>query len=535
LKFPSANAIERLSWPVRTLLGCAIAALSVGLTYAIPPLRAFPLLLAFPTVVLCAWFFGMAGGFGCALVDVALVDALLTKAQLRFSSGVGTESVRLGLFVVLSTLVGVLIRRSADQRAELRHQELTRSLLLEQAQRQMAEERARAGEALRERDEVLQIALEANGMGLWVWDLETNRMQRSDEVYRMVGCEPGAFGPEPVAWLEYVHPEDQEGLKAAFTQVLEGKGDYHHQYRVRWPDGSLHWLESQGKCQRDSDGRATRIVGVMADVTHRKRTEEAMLRAEKLAVAGRLAASVAHEINNPLEAVANLLYLITLTESTEQAQAHARSALDELLRVSLITQSTLKFHRQSGLPRITMLSEIVEAVVALFRGRLIAAAIDLNVKVVDEVAIACMPSEAQQIFANLMANSIEAMQKSGKLRIRLRQSRDWRNENIKGMRVTFSDTGVGMDSATMERIFEPFFTTKTETGTGLGMWVVAQLVDRHGGSIAVRSTPRYGASGTTVSVFLPTERTAMVGVELDALPGAQLTVDLAVYDPVAPN
>ena len=93
-----------------------------------------------------------------------------------------------------------------------------------------------------------------------------------------------------------------------------GARDYHRQYRVLWPDGSVHWLESDGKCQRDAEGRVTRIVGVMTDITHRKRTEEAILRAEKLAVAGRLAASVAHEINNPLEAIANMLYLITMTE-----------------------------------------------------------------------------------------------------------------------------------------------------------------------------------------------------------------------------
>jgi two-component system CheB/CheR fusion protein len=257
-------------------------------------------------------------------------------------------------------------------------------------------------------------------------------------------------------------------------------------------------------------------MGVVTDVTHRKQAEDAMLRAEKLAVAGRLAASVAHEINNPLEAVTNLLYLITMSGTAEEARAHARSALDELLRVSLITQSTLKFHREQGTPKITMLSEVVDGVIGMFRPRLTVSGITVDVLATNEIAIACMPSEAQQIFANLIANSIEAMPQGGKMVIRLRPSRDWREWSVEGIRVTLCDSGVGMDRATMRRIFEPFFTTKAETGTGLGMWVVAQLVERHGGNVRVWSRQRYGASGTVFSIFLPTALvSAMEGVEVE--------------------
>ena len=225
---------------------------------------------------------------------------------------------------------------------------------------------------------------------------------------------------------------------------------------------------------------------------------------------------MAHEINNPLEAVTNLLYLITLCETAEEAHKQARQALDELLRVSLITQSTLKFHRQQGMPKITMLSEVIESVIALFRPRLNAAGIKVDVRAANEVAIACMPSEAQQIFANLIANAIEASTQGGKLMIRLRPSRNWRDRSLEGMRVTICDTGVGMDRAIQRRIFEPFFTTKPETGTGLGMWVVAQLVERHGGNIRVWSTQRYGASGTAFSIFLPTTHAAGTdGIEVE--------------------
>jgi two-component system, chemotaxis family, CheB/CheR fusion protein len=242
---------------------------------------------------------------------------------------------------------------------------------------------------------------------------------------------------------------------------------------------------------------------VMADITQRKQADEALLRAEKLAVAGRLAASVAHEINNPLEAIANLLYLITVSESAEQARTQASEALDELMRVSLMTQSTLKFHRESGMPRLTMLSEVLESVLTMFRGRLRTMSVEVKVDAQREFPIACMPSEAQQIFANFIANSIEAIQKSGRIVIRLRPSCDWRTRDIPGMRVTFYDNGPGIDRSTLSHIFEPFFTTKPETGTGLGLWVVAELVERHKGSVHVRSSQKPGACGTVFSIFLP--------------------------------
>jgi two-component system CheB/CheR fusion protein len=240
-----------------------------------------------------------------------------------------------------------------------------------------------------------------------------------------------------------------------------------------------------------------------------------MLRTEKLAVAGRLAASVAHEINNPLEAVANLLYLITFAETANVAQEWAQQALDELMRVSLITQQTLKFHRQAGAPQTTKLSEVIQAIMALFRGRMRSAQIDVQLRVKgEEASIECMPGEVQQIFANLISNAIDAMPRGGRLVIRIRRSHNWRDRMTEGMRVILCDTGTGMDRATMYRIFEPFFTTKAETGTGLGMWVVAQLVERHGGQVRVWSMQRAESGATAITVFLPLVSGAKPAVRL---------------------
>jgi PAS domain S-box-containing protein len=503
LKLPRAAMIERLPWAVRALLGCCAAGAAVTLTYTMTPLRAFPLLLAFPTVILSAWFLGMWGGVFCAITEAILVDEFLTKAQERFSLGNAREELRLTVFLTITIVLGWTIRRLAEQRAQFSTQELEQRLSLANTQRQLAEERAHASEALRDRDALLQMALQANGMGLWIWDLKQGTVHWSEEVYRMIGREPGSFEPQTEAWLQFVHWEDRDGVNEAMQQTREGGTDYHRQYRVLWPDGTVRWLESQGKCQRDGEGQATRVVGVLADVTHRKRAEDAMLRSEKLAVAGRLAASVAHEINNPLEAVSNLLFLITMTESAVTAREHASQALDQLMRVSLITQQTLKFHRQAGAPSITRLSEILESVLALFRSKLTAADIAVEVRAEREVEVSCMPSETQQIFANLVSNAIDAMPRGGRIVARLRPSRDWRDRKTMGMRVTVCDSGFGMDRATMRKIFEPFFTTKADTGTGLGMWVVAQLVERHHGQVRVWSRQGRRGSGTAFSIFLP--------------------------------
>ncbi len=506
MKLPSASALERLPWFVRASLGLCTAVFAVALTYTISPLRAFPLLLAFPTVILSSWFFGMEGGIACAVADVVLVDAFLTREQSRFALGNGTEWVRMAVFLGVSTTLGWMVRRFADRRSELRNRDLQQRLVLADTERRLAEERASASEALSRHHDELQLALRAHGMGLWAWDIQTGTIEWTDEVYRLLGHQPGSITPSLNAWFDAIHREDLKHVKESMARDLESGSEFSSQFRIVRPEGSIRWIESHSTCRRDAEGRALRLIGVLADVTHRKHSEEAMLRAEKLAVAGRLAASVAHEINNPLEAIANLLYLITITSTAPETLAHAQRALEELMRVSLVTQSTLKFHRQPGAPQITRLSEVLDSVLVLFRARLQAAEIHLEVRVFGEAPIACMPGEAQQVFANLVSNAIDATPRGGKLQIRLRPSRDWRDHTVRGMRMTFADSGAGMDRATMRRIFEPFFTTKLDTGTGLGLWVVAQLVERHRGEIRVWSSPRPPASGTVFSLFLPLGR-----------------------------
>lgn len=519
MSFPRALGIERLPWPARALLGCVAAALAMLLTYAVAPLRAFPLLFAFPTVVFACWYLDLAGGLACACTSTVLVDLFLTKQEMHLALGNAVEAVRLTGFIVVSTVLGWMIRRLTQQRILLDNKELQQRLLLADSERLLAEERARASEEQRDRDAFLHLALRANRMGIWLWDLKRNTFHWSDEMFRMAGREPGSVEPSFEAWIGMLHPDDAERVTNARLATCVNGLDYKERYRIVWPDQSVHWLESQGACQLDSEGKVARVLGVLWDVTDRKQAEEAILRSEKLAIAGRLAASVAHEINNPLEAMGNLLYLVTLADTVEAAQAHANAALNELMRVSAITQQTLKFHRQTGVPQLTALSEIAATVLTLFRKRCQSSRITTDLEVKSEQNVACMPSEVQQIFANLVSNAIDAMPHGGRLMVRLRSSRDWRNPAVEGMRVTFCDSGTGIDRAIMRRVFEPFFTTKTETGTGLGMWIVAELAERHRGHVRAWSTCRHGHSGTAISVFLPCQQdSSLAGGSVQAPP-----------------
>jgi len=500
--FIAAASVERWPRAVRGLLGCGAACVAQLLTYAILPLRVYPAALAFPAIVLSVWFLGMWGGLFCTLAEAVLVNLLPFQTQVQFFDENVPKGVRLTIFLAVALILGWAIRL-ALQRTQIRTQELEKGLILAQAERQMAEERAQISERLREHDKMLQIALDGNGMGLWVLDFEQGTTQWSDEMYRIAGREPGSVTPSTELWQSWLHPEDVEGVREALERTREGGQHYNQQYRLLWPDGSVRWLESQAKYLCNSEGQVVRVVGVLSDVTPRKMTEEAMLRTQKLAVAGRMAAAVAHEINNPLEAVENLLYLISTAETTEPVRSYAHLAIEGLTRISLVTQQTLKFHRQSGAPVVTKLSEVVSVVLALFSPRLRSAGIATEIRVVREEGVKCMPSETHHIFANLVSNAIDAMPQGGRLVVRVRPSRDWRDGKTPGMRVTVADSGMGMSRVTMRHSFEPFFTTKTDTGTGLGLWVVAQLVERRDGHVRGWSTKHAGASGTTFSVFLP--------------------------------
>jgi signal transduction histidine kinase len=258
---------------------------------------------------------------------------------------------------------------------------------------------------------------------------------------------------------------------------------------------------------------------IVLDASDRKRGEEALRKTEKLAATGRLAASIAHEINNPLEAITNLLYLLSNhADLQEPARSYVEMAEHEVRRISEITQQTLRFYRQSTLPARANLAELLDSVLSLHQGRLRNLGITVEKRYDSNTNLYCFAGELRQVFANLIGNAIDAMQQGGRLVLRARRSRDWSNPERLGVRFQVADTGSGMSPDVQKHIFEPFFTTKEITGTGLGLWVSSEIVVKHKGSIRVRSHPERdgGPSGTIFELFFPDELGPAAAVETES-------------------
>jgi PAS domain S-box-containing protein len=255
-----------------------------------------------------------------------------------------------------------------------------------------------------------------------------------------------------------------------------------------------------------------RWVGVIAlDASDRKRSEEALRRSEKLAVTGRLAASIAHEINNPLEAITNLLFLLrNFSDLPPAAQQYVSMAEYEVHRIAEITQQTLRFYRQPTHPARATLSELLDSVLSLYQGRINGLDLRVERNYDPELTLFCFAGEIRQVFANLVGNAIDASTAGGRLLVRARRSRDWKNPDQTGIRFAIADTGAGMEPEVREHIFEAFFTTKEVTGTGLGLWVSHEIILKHHGLVRVRSraaTQEGGATqtavGTVFEIFIP--------------------------------
>ena len=230
--------------------------------------------------------------------------------------------------------------------------------------------------------------------------------------------------------------------------------------------------------------------------------QEALIKSEKLAVTGRLAASIAHEINNPLEGVTNLLYLMRTEISIDTLRLYIAQAEQELARVSEITKHTLRFYKEPNNPINIDVCTVVDSVLKLYQSRLTAADIHVQVKVPRSPTIVkCNPGELRQILANLLGNSLDAMRLGGELQIRISVDGTGPGQ-CRRVRLTVADTGPGIPKYLLSKIFEPFVTSKGETGTGLGLWVTGELAKKNGWLIRVRSRSGELRGGTIFSIVM---------------------------------
>jgi PAS domain S-box-containing protein len=260
---------------------------------------------------------------------------------------------------------------------------------------------------------------------------------------------------------------------------------------------------------KDDDGRVIGAAKIVRNITEANKIERALRTTEKLAAAGRMAATVAHEINNPLEAVTNLVYLAKRDLSnTERVTGYLELASRELDRVAHITRQTLGFYRDTSSPVTLNVAQTLDDLLLLYEKRFESRRIKVMKQYDKDLEITALAGEIRQAFSNLITNAIDAMPEGGTLVLRVAKSHDWSNLHFHGVRITVLDTGSGIEPRHRKNVFQPFFTTKSDVGTGLGLWITRGIVEKHRGSIRMKSRTGQKGHGTAFSIFLPTEYAA---------------------------
>jgi PAS domain S-box-containing protein len=438
-------------------------------------LHATPLALNFAAIAAAAAFFG-EGPAIAAVFASAIAYQIYLPVGMR--AGPADTLIRIAVILLAGGLITLIIN-----------------------QRYTALERLQAAmDVLQEQKDILAQAQQASNSAAWSFDARTGETQWYEggaEIFGRPHSEITATGSPQ----QFVLEEDQPRIDEATARTLRTGAPYNVEFRVLWPNGDIHWLEARGT-PLPSNRNLWR--GATIDITQRKLADAALLRSEKLAVAGRLATSIAHEINNPLEAVTNLCYLAVNARTLEDAKLYLEMAERELSRIAQFTSQTLRFHRQQTVAEETDLAEMVQSVLDMYGDRLARRNIEVRLESLALEPLVCYAGEIRQALTSVVMNASDAMPQGGVLRVRVRAGRDWRT-GTPAARVTIADTGHGMEPDVLRRIFEPFFTTRGEVGTGLGLWVTAGIVEKHNGTVRVRSTAGCGRSGTSVLLLLPYE------------------------------
>ncbi|GGA74358.1 hypothetical protein GCM10011507_27200 [Edaphobacter acidisoli] len=385
-----------------------------------------------------------------------------------------------------------------------------RGITLDIHERKKSEEalRQRQAETERQRAE-LETIYQTAPIGLSLFDpVEFRYLRVNDRQAETIGLPREQILGRPITEIAPI-----DGLIDLFRQAVGGHPVKNHLLEgelATRPGERRFWNVSYSPVA-NSDGTVAALAAAVLEITNQKKAEAALVQSEKLAAVGRLASSISHEINNPLEAITNLLYLTSLDPGLPQhLQEYVHAAQSELSRVCQIATQTLRFHRQAVRATRVTAAELVDAVLKLYAGRLANSAITVDAKYASDTPILCFENDIRQVLNNLIANAIDAMRQGGRLVIRAhnaKHSRAGHTAGRDGIRITIADTGTGMSPAVRARIFEPFYTTKDLNGTGLGLWISEDIVKRHQGHLTFRTTEHPVHHGTVFSLFLPLEET----------------------------
>ena len=355
-----------------------------------------------------------------------------------------------------------------------------------------------------------QALLDSAAEGIWGVDLDGRCTFINQSGAQMLGYTPDQLvGTMMHDKIHHHHPDgrpypaEECAVYHVFWENQPFANQADHLFRQ---DGSLFWAEISAQPILQ-DGVPRGAVVTFRDVTNARLTEEALRRSEKLAAVGQLASSIAHEINNPLEAVINLLYLVRNSDSIEDMRTYAALAEQEIARVSDITLQTLRFHRQQSTPSPVHLHETIPAVLRLYSSRFSSRNVEVKLRLRETPAAMLLEGDIRQVLNNLIRNAYDAMPRGGDLHIRLRPCRCVLTDR-EGLRLSVADTGTGFLPKMRKHLFEPFHTSKEITGTGLGLWISKGIIDKHQGRIHMRTKlhdPETDAKphGTLFSLWLP--------------------------------
>lgn len=433
----------------------------------------FVLLLA--AVLFTARFLGFGPSVFCTLLSTVFLDFFSTSAYFlsrihpHIHSSAQLE--RLAAFLAISTFAGSMAR-----------------------QKTLAE--SRADRTTREMASIVEHSCDA----IYSSDPDGHIVSWNRAAEQLYGYSPAEAIGLPVTCLA---PPDRQDEVKRNRDILNNGGQVapYRTERMR-KGGILCPVLLSVSPLRNARGEVIGNSAIARDISSEKQSEEAMRRSERLATAGRLAASIAHEINNPLEAVINLLYLAR--HDSGHAFEYLTQAEQEVGRIARLAQQTLGFVRDANLPSWIDPAVIMDEILQLYSRKLAVHDIRVTRRYRGTCQINGYSGELRQLLANLLVNAVDAMADRGSLHVRVAPVRDW-SSGKEGVRITVADNGSGIPRDRLPQIFEPFYTTKKDTGTGLGLWISRGIVEKHGGSIRVRSRTTGAATGTAFSIFLPVQ------------------------------
>lgn len=418
-------------------------------------------------------------------IDSEAFDKL--RHSLRLAGALLSQEVETKLARIRASLSDSLAKESRELSGALSeaHDKLiaslhARDLLIEQVKR---------------KEEQLHFAGRASGFGVWELNVSNGQVSLSAEAAAIFGLPPDSRQLSVANFLSLIHSEDRSYVSQAFAIGGQVPSELNLQFRLVLPDGSIRWVENRAAAHESPAGLV--LSGLSLDITQRMLTEQALLRSEKLAAAGALAASIAHEINNPLAGLVNLVYLAIQSSDIHQVHSLLRTMESELTRLCAVARQSLGFYRESNRAKRFDLANCVRELLPVLEKQIQGAAAALRAEIpAISLEIDGWPGEITQVVSNLILNAAQASEPGGDVHLRL-LSRDRR------VRVLVGDHGHGISREHLARIFDPFFTTRSEFGTGLGLWVTHQIIKKHHATIRLRTSAGPVQHGTVFVIDFP--------------------------------